>query len=82
MLDDKLTYIATLNNGHRYAVLWPNSGGEIVFTKGKGVQISAEMKPYLETSAVDQLMVDEGYGERSYRTRCKFSFEPITKPAA
>lgn len=40
------------------------------------------MKQYLEIHAVDQITIEEGYGERSYRNLNKFSFEPITKPAA
>ncbi|MDI3335090.1 hypothetical protein QKW60_01610 [Defluviimonas aestuarii] len=83
MSSELTTHLATLVHGMRYAVLnWPNPGVETVFKRGDGVPISAEMKQYLEANAVDQFAVDDGYGERTYRTRCKFHFTPITETVA
>ena len=75
-------YIATLLYGRRYSVLSPNSEEELVFKRGKGVAISAEMKRSLEINAVDQITFFKRPGEREIVMRCKFQFDPISETAA
>ena len=79
MKSKRNTYKAVLVHGRRYSVLSANSEEEVVFKRGKGVPISAELKCLLETNAVDQITFERRPGQECIEERCKFRFDPIAE---
>lgn len=70
-------YKATLVRGRQYRLLkHKGSPNEyFVFVKGQPVPVSAEVKNYLEQSAVDPVQTTFSTGEIETENVCKFEFE-------